>query len=234
MKTYIIHVRDAYEREQHIKNQTEGKKNLNTSFILDGDKSDLTPEILNKYFKGSMKIVSNATSCAYKHILAYEKMIEENEDFAMILEDDISFYSSYDLLDKIIIEIKQRKLTNFMLSLEDSILRYIPRSKRKKGLYVYPHHKGRLAGAYLIDLQTAKKFLTEIEKNKMGVPVDWFHNECIKKGLVNMFWSQPPLAIQGSLDGSIESLIDNKKIGIFRKFSFKFQRFYKRLLYNLR
>lgn len=39
MKSYIIHVSDAYEREQHMKKQLKGKK-LNSIFVTAGDMKD--------------------------------------------------------------------------------------------------------------------------------------------------------------------------------------------------
>ncbi len=131
MRTYIIHVSDAYDREKHILKEVENK-NLNFAFINQGDKSDLSTAVLDTYFAGKMATVSAATSCAYKHILSYEKMLANHEDLALILEDDICFYANFSEINKILDEIKRRKLSNFIISLEDSILRYVPRSERKK------------------------------------------------------------------------------------------------------
>ncbi len=233
MKTYIIHVKDAYDREEHMQKQLEGK-NLDATYVTDGDKSDLTSAIINKYFSGEMAKISNATSCAYKHILAYESICENDEAIALILEDDIKFYPNFEYLHKFVKEIKERKITNVMVSLEDSIARYIPRSKRVKGTLLYPEKKGRLAGAYLVDREFAKNMLAYIEKNKVHIPIDWMHNMCSEKKVINMYWSQPAIATQGSLDGSIKSLIDSKEYGGVRAISFRLQRAYKKFLYFMR
>ncbi|UCH82237.1 MAG: glycosyltransferase family 25 protein [Nitrospiraceae bacterium] len=234
MKAYIIHVSDAYERERYIRSQI-ADKNLDCSFILYGDKKDLSEEVLEKYFAGEMKTVVADTSCAFKHILSYEEIIKQGNDIALILEDDISFYLNFnDTFDKVIKDIKQQGLRNFIVSLEDSYLKYVKGSERKKGTYVYPKSYGRTAGAYLIDLQGAKSIIDQISKNKCHLPIGWFHNHCSKNKVLNIYWSHPVMAIQGSLDGTIRSLIDNKKFGVKRVLSFKLQRLYKRLLYALR
>ena len=234
LKTYIIHVSDDYEREAHVKSQLEGK-DLDTTFILEGDKKDLTEDVLSTYFTGNRKNVSNSTSCAYKHILAYEKIIENKDDFALVLEDDIVSYRGFSKnLIKFVNEIKKDDLKNFIISLEDSMLVYIKRSERIKNKFIYPKERGRYAGAYLIDYDAASNILQLIDEEKCAIPIDWYHDDCGKKGVLNIYWSQPTIAVQNSHIGSMATLLDKKTSGVFRMLSFYAQKAYKRLLYNLR
>ncbi len=233
MKTYIIHVSDAYDRENHMQKQLKNK-GLEINFINEGDIKELNTSLINEYFIDNMASLKSATSCAYKHIMAYKKISEGKDDLALVLEDDILFYSNYFIINGIIKELKERKIKNFILSLEDSNLKYIPKSERTKEVMVYPRKEGRLAGAYLIDKEGAKNILAYIKKEKTNLPIDWFHNLCVHNEVINMFWNHPAIAVQGSLDGSIKSLIDSKKYGILRIWSFRLQRVYKKLLYQLR
>ncbi len=234
MKAFIIHVSDAYEREKHITNELKGKK-LKLEFINSGDIKDLSNAILSDFFAGKMKKKSAASSCAYKHLLAYKKIIEQNIPYALILEDDIVFYKKFDiLLPKIENEIKQQALNSFLISLEDSQIEYVARSKRQKNKILYPQKKGRLAGAYIIDRKAAKNILSRMQHSKCSLPIDWFHNECADNNLVQIYWAHPVLAVQGSLNGRMKSLIDNKSMGLWRIFAFKIQRIYKKILYSLR
>ena len=234
MKTYIIHVSDDYERERHMNSQLEDK-NLDVTFIIDGDKKDLSEKVLSTYFTGNRKNASNSTSCVYKHILAYEQIVKDKAEVALVLEDDIIFYKNFsDILGKITAEIKKDNLEGFIISLEDSLLRYINRSARIKNKFIYAKEKGRFAGAYLIDLKAANNMLELIKEEKCHIPMDWYHNYCQQKNLVNIFWSQPTIAVQKSMTGSMSTLIDDKTSGVFRVISFYMQRVYKRLLYNLR
>lgn len=233
MKTYIIHVSDAYDRENHMQEQLKNKR-LEINFINEGDIKELNTSLINEYFIDNMASLKSATSCAYKHIMAYKKISEGKDDLALVLEDDILFYSNYFIINGIIKELKERKIKNFILSLEDSNLKYVPKSERTKGVMVYPRKEGRLAGAYLIDKEGAKNILAYIKKEKTNLPIDWFHNLCVQNEVINMFWNHPAIAVQGSLDGSIKSLIDSKKYGILRIWSFRLQRVYKKLLYQLR
>lgn len=234
MKTYVIHVKSALERERHIKKQLSNV-GLTAQFILEGDKSDLTKKVLDEHFSGNRKNVSNSTSCVYKHILAYKEIVENKIEIALILEDDIFFYKNFQpLFNKIIQEAKKENYQSFIISLEDSLLEYVKRSERIKNKYTYPKKYGRMAGAYLIDYKAAKSILDEILDNKCHLPMDFFHNSHAKKGKLNIYWSQPTIAIQGSLKGNIPTLLDDKSSGFSRVISFFLQKWYKRMIYNFR
>lgn len=132
MKAYVIHVSTANSRKIFITEQLNRKK-IEFSFIEDGDIADLTPSIIDQYFKGDLTISSPKTSCAYKHLLAYQRILEGEDEIAMVVEDDIYFYRNYNvMIKKIADEIRRKNISNFIISLEDSALMYIPRSLRKK------------------------------------------------------------------------------------------------------
>jgi glycosyl transferase family 25 len=228
-------VKSAIERKIHIQKELLDK-NLTGNFILEGDKESIDQNTLDKYFAAALKKLNNAaTSCALKHILAYEKMVKENEKYALILEDDIVLKSNFNtIFTKIIEEIETVKMENLLISLEDSTLTYVSGRERKKNKYLYPKQKGRTTGAYLIDCVAAKNILGYIAINKCAYPIDWFHNECAAKEIIKIYWSHPTIATQASLSGGLKSLIDNNTIGFFTQFSFSVQKAYKKILYWLR
>lgn len=234
MKTFIIHVKSAYKRKEHTEKQLKGKK-LSAEYILDGDIPDLTPALVGTFLKGDIKEnISGSTSCAFKHFRAYEKIIEQNIPIALILEDDIILEKNFNQVIKgIQKEILERNLCNFLISIEDSYIRYVKASERKKETYLYPKEKSRLAGAYIVDLGFAKSVMSYTSKNKCDMPIDWYHNFCVKEGLTQIYWSQPTVAYQASLSGEIGSLIDNKASGWLRQASYFMQKAYKKLYYRL-
>jgi len=234
MKTFVIHVSDAFEREKHIKNELKNR-NLDIEFILKGDIKDLSEKILTHYFQGNMKEIRGAVSCAYKHILACEKVVNQKDDVVLILEDDIYCYSNFNnMLSKIQSEIKNRNLSNFIISIEDSTLRYIPRSKRKKGQYLYRENRTRTNVGFLIDKLAAQQILDAIKNVKVNRPIDLYYDKLVEKEKINMYWSQPAMMCQGSIDGSIKTLIGEKRLGFIRNTSYRLQKQYKRLLYFFR
>lgn len=231
---FVIHVEGETLREQWIRSQLQ-RQQLEAAFMLAGNKEEITEDVLSRYFFGKMHRVSNATSCAWKHIMVYEKMVRENIPLALVLEDDIELYENFGVLfPRILKEISVRGLKNILVSCEESLLIYVRGSEREKNTVLYPAWRGRLTGAYLVDQEAAASMLTYLKDHKTDQPIDWFHNVCAEKGVIRIWWSHPTMACQGSLSGKMESLIDNKKTGRFRRWSFSLQRFYKRLVYHIR
>jgi glycosyl transferase, family 25 len=234
MKTYIIHVSDAYVREKHMQQQL-AKFTCNAEWVVEGDMKDLDADILQQYFSDELKSISPATSCAYKHILAYNKLLSTNEPYALILEDDIFLGTNVEaLLQTIVEELSRDKLKNVLISLEDSNLRYVKGSQRKSGQYLYPEKKGRMAGAYLIDREAAEALLSLMQRQKCHLPIDWFHNFAAENGAIQIYWAHPTCATQGSLNGRLPTSIDDKTSGRWRRISFSMQRIYKKYLWKLR
>jgi GR25 family glycosyltransferase involved in LPS biosynthesis len=236
MKTFIINVSTNEQRRAHMLNQISKNECLNDYFFIhDGDIDAITPAILNKYFGGQLSENGPMVSCAYKHFLACKFIIENNLEFALVLEDDIYLYKGFcNKLHSIIAEIENRHLNNYMVSLEDSTLEYVKHSDLEKNTLLYKRPRIRTAGAYLIDKAGAQSLIQELNANKCNLPVDWFHNHCSSKGLIDIYWSHPVLAIQGSLNGKVRSMIDKKKTGRLRVLTFRISRFYKKVLYRFR
>jgi glycosyl transferase family 25 len=209
---------------------------MDYSFIHNGDLNTISEDRLETYFAGELSSLSPAVSCTYKHILAYfEKLNESQDEYALVLEDDIFLSTDFSSsLNNVLTEIKQRNLERFIISLEDSNLKYVKGSDRKKNVLLYKEPKGRMAGAYLIDTKAATSMLNEIKLNKCNFPIDWFHNYCSEKGLITIYWVHPALASQGSLNGKIESLLVNRPLGLFKIWKYNISRNYKQLLYKMR
>jgi glycosyl transferase family 25 len=238
MKTYIIHVKGAEERKVHIDKQLLDKdKDLDIEFINEGNKEELNDEILQKYFIDNIRetLSDSEISCALKHILAYERIINNQNKYALIFEDDIfirKFFSEG--INKIIQEIEKNGLSNILISIEDSNLNFIKGSELISNKFLYQKLKGRMAGAYLIDLNCAKSMVEFIKQIKCTIQIDWFHNICAENGIIKIFWSMPALANQASLSGKLNSLLNNKKGGIYNQAKFFISRIYKKILYSLR
>ncbi|MDR1683979.1 MAG: glycosyltransferase family 25 protein [Elusimicrobiota bacterium] len=231
---FVIHLSTDEERGAHMRAQIKGLA-IPVHFILEGDAADLTPEILEKYFTGDLKAKLGVTSCTYKHLRALEEMTAKNIPYGLIFENDIFLTPDFEpALHAAIAEIEQKNITNFLLSLEDSNLRYVPGSQRRKGQLVYPRDIGRFAGAYLLDLPAARNILKEVAENKCELIIDSFHTHCGRKGLINFYWLHPTIATQGSHNGKIANGISKKAGNIFRRISFETQRVYKKILWRFR
>ena len=177
-KIYVVHVSSNKLREQHIKNEL-GRFNLPFEFMLKGDKSEISSEIIEEYFIG-------------------------NEIGGLKPTQD-----------------------NALINFENSTLQIVPPSEQVKGQYLYEASKNRCAGAYYINKNLANSITQYRIKYKCNKIIDWYHNELIDTIGLQNYWCHPPIVEQGSLNGKMQSIIDDKKYGPVREITWKISRFYK-------
>ena len=240
IKIFIIHVSSNIERFMHMEEMLK-KINLpyQHEYINEGDMSDITEEILDRYFCDKpdckMHLVAPRVSCCLKHVIAYQKINEQNLDGAIILEDDIYLHDNFGeiVLESIKECSREYPDTPVLISYEDSPLLLVPRSMRRKGQLLYEGKHDRYTGAYFINAACARNIISDIETNKTHLPIDGYHNYLLGKGIIKYLWCHPTVATQGSCNGKIKTLISTKSnTGLKLKWFFKSN--YKRLLYYFR
>lgn len=236
-KVIVLHVKTGYEeRKQHICRML-GTRNIDFEFLLDGDMTDLTPEILDRYFTGEMKQVAPAVSCTMKHLLACELIVSRQLSGALILEDDMLLYKNFDrVFDECMNEMTRYGIDDALISFEDSALRFVPGSQRQRGRHLYLASKDRFAGCYYLTFRTAKKIMDYVNSNKCDLPVDLFHKALIVRAGLPYYWCHPCIATQGTHNGIFPSSIcaESAKKQHYRAWTWQLKLAYKKLLYLLR
>jgi len=232
---FVLHVREDYEdRAAHIDAMMK-RLGLQFEYILDGDMSDLSPKILDRWFAGQMKCVQGATSCACKHLIACQQIVSRELSGALVLEDDIVLTPRYE-------EVAKHTLAELpagvpaIISYEETRLRYVPRSKRRKGQYLYTGDRDRFAGAIYINAAGARVILEEAEKDGLDCPIDIFHRRLLDQGKLKYYWSHPCTAVQGSFNGLFHTGFDARRNtnSSAKAMIWKVKRLYRKLLYFLR
>lgn len=235
----VVHVRGQKEREAFIQKQLE-KLCWPCHYILDGNVSDLTPEIIDRYFidtgrPDTMYGRFPRTSCAYKHLLATQYILDNQLPGALIVEDDLRIYPSFkNLFLKSMEECAVRYVdTPVIINYEESSLLLVPRSQRVLGQVLYPAERDRYAGCYYLNRQAAQVIMDYVHSHKSDCTSDCLHNKLIQLGLLTSLWSHPCLACQCSADGSMPTMIPTKPRP-WKRMKWYYKRFYKHLLYSLR
>lgn len=228
---FVLHVAKGYEeRAEHIGNMMHSL-GLGFEFITDGDIPTLTPEVMERYFApGScMATPSAAVSCAYKHLLACEKIVSDKLDGALVLEDDIVLLPRFkEIFAQSLEELPDAPA---IVNYEDTRLRFVPRSKRVKDRVLYPGDRNRFAGAYYVNREGAKAILTAAREEKLDRPIDLYHRHLLDNGKIAYLWCEPCIASQGSFNGGFSSSLsaDRGSAAVW-----KAKRLYRRLLYWFR
>jgi glycosyl transferase family 25 len=94
IKTYIVHLTRAEQRGKHIVAEAE-KHNIDYEIIHARDCLDLSDDDYKEFcdveaMRKSPEILTPGLVCAsYTHYMAYEKILEDGVDFALIIEDDV-------------------------------------------------------------------------------------------------------------------------------------------------
>lgn len=239
IKVFVVHVASQTEREMSIRRQLD-PLDIDYRFVLDGDCADLTDEIIKKYFVMSDKWSTPKgplprISCAFKHFLSLRYIIDEGLEGALILEDDIELHGNF--LSGFIQSIREWKAEHYdeamVANYEDSSLKLVPRSKRRKGKMLYQAQRDRFGGCYFVSRKAAEAILDYVCKYKMDLPNDLFLTKLTEKGIIKYYWSHSCLATQGSFTGSLSSTLSSKKDRMIRV-RWKLKSSYKKLLYWFR
>lgn len=234
LQILVIHVRGKEDRRKFIDRQLS-PLNMHVKYILDGNKEDLTKDILDRYFRGEMYGQYPRTSCAYKHLLACKYIIDHGLDGALVVEDDLRLFKGFkEKLVQSILECKtEHPGESLIINYEESSLLLVPKSKRKKGQMLYKADRDRFTGCMYITQGAASAILDYVESEKSEYAIDRLHSVLISKGLINYYWSHPCLACQCSCDGSMPTMIPTRPRPL-KRLKWYYKRFYKHMLYWLR
>jgi glycosyl transferase family 25 len=226
---YIVHAKTGYELHENRINTLFPQIGLKYEFVTDGDPSSFSDEILNKYFTPDIKknLSAGVLSCTLNHILAYERIVHLQNKYALVFENDPFFLGDFCEKIKQIAREADTLDAGFIISLENTTLRFPPFSQTKKGRHLYEASFGRAAGAYLIDLKAARNILLHLQKNKCGQVIDWWHNTLITERVIRIYWAHPPLTEQGSHNGLLCSTISTKNKSLVRRFRWITQKYFK-------
>lgn len=226
---FVIHALKGYEYHEKRIVELFSNNNINYEFVTEGDPSLFSQDILDKYFVGNIKEIlsKGILSCTLNHIYAYERIVERNLSYALVFENDLCFLGDFVVqLRKYASEIENLE-KGFIVSLENSALKFPSYWQTKKDKVLYRAKAGRMAGAYIIDLEGAKNILDDLVKNKCENVIDWWHNSLINRGVIRMYWAHPPITEQGSHNGRMSSALSNKGNSMKRRIAWTVQKAYK-------
>ncbi len=234
-KSYVLHVKNGYEdREKNIIKQFS-RLNLPFEWVLDHDKDEITPEVLDQYqYKGNINI--EAVSCALKHICAWERISEGEDDGAFVFEDDvlIDIKNFKKIVQKAFIEIESKWPGHSYISLGSGCALYVPWTKKRRNTYLYQAQYARAADSYWISRDTAKRMMHWIKEIGFTLPADHLIDHICLKLQIPILWLDPTIADQGSHTGLFASSIQTMDRGtIIDRLEWKIKILRRKYLYPL-
>ena len=218
---YVIHVGEgAEDRAASIERQL-ARHGISFEYVLERDMKDLTPSWLDQWFGPPMNVVQPRTSCCSKHLVAYQRMLRDGWNDALVLEDDM--FLSEDFVEELNQSLKElqgrRGISDAVyISLENSGLRPLSKiAKEEPGVTLYRALKGRDTGAYWLTGASAAAFLHRAGTAKISESTPFFQNIVFESGAVELYWRHPAIAEQGSHSGRFDSLVTEHRKGLMRR-----------------
>ena len=201
MKIYVINLPDSLDRRQHIKSQLDSS-NMPFEFISAVDVRNLSEiEQKNLYDCEKAKLYKRELTlgeigCALSHRAVYKKMIDENIDRAIILEDDITlkpeFYNLLQYFDKLPIKryvIKFERLKQEIIDDNNfKCARFTPWYRMKISNEYFtgqPLYSPTLTWGYYIDLAAARKLYSIMPKVFLVADAWWYYRKFIIIRMLN-------------------------------------------------
>ena len=236
MKVLVIHPDRLKERGEHIDRMMKSL-GMDYEFVNEGHDDNHIQALLDQYMRDGREQLHRRIPralCTVSHFLAYERIVTDGLEGALVMEDDIALDTDFVArFEQSLKEYREHYADkNIFISYEDSSLRFVPRSQRVQGQMLYPAKRGRMAGCYFINYKAAKAILEQLKVERCDRAIDWYHNYLIDKGILECLWCQPTIATQGTFSGAFASSLVND--GRFVRLRWLFKKNYKKLLYWFR
>lgn len=229
VRIFVIHALSGYDFHEKRVIDLMIKYNIPFEFMSEGDPSNFSKINLEEFFITNIQknLNTGPLSCGLNHFLIYKKMLYENINYAMILEDDFVLLKNFFPRILEILNRLDELPKGFLLSLENTTLQFPGYFQTKKNKIFYRAKKGRMAAAYIIDYKAASNIIKDLKCNKCYLPIDHWHNDLSSRNIINIFWVHPPVIEQGSHNGMMYGTMSTKINSIQRRIRWNIQKFYK-------
>lgn len=226
-KIYVIHYTKLQDRLEKLLPILQSSS-IPYEIISEYDKETITDDILAEKFDSGRENFDKKIqglwdsrvhryrelnmpeiSCTLKHFSALEKLGNECPNYGMIIEDDIFFEE--DFSNKFEKLIQETPLDWDSVFLGEGcgvpfIRSRLTTAKRvTDGVYLVDHPATNCAECYLVKPEMAKKLAQSLPFSLVS---DWEISYQLFKHDAKVFWWVPPLASQGSKNGTYKSELD--------------------------
>lgn len=227
----IINPKSYTARRESLEGQLKSR-GLAYEFIHEYDADDLPEEVLRKYFRNST-LSANAKSCAMKHYQALCMVAERGWKKALILEDDAILADDFaDGVQAALAESSGFTHPHVLFIGSGGNL-YTPRYARVPGQRLYRTTKGRLAEAYVLGNEAARRRIEWIEQYGIPLPIDNLFERIDHEVHIALYWLEDPVVVQGSKNGRFQSSIESSLPGFLQKIKFLLQKIRRKYLYQI-
>ena len=205
VKYYIIHNLNP-SRKEKMDSLIEkyGIPEDDIKWIIHPNKNEITPEMRNKYVQQGITLTcgnligylkDGYVCCSIKHYLALKDMVENEYEYAVVIEDGIGGFVNNvpETLEKYLSQLPE----DWDIVFDTNWCSYIEKPLQE-GKVVYKksnevtnqcHGGSKLAQFYFLNLKCAKKMYENyIPFNNAP---DWWMNDLFRKLSIHSYWAEP-------------------------------------------
>lgn len=190
-KIFIIHYKPLIQRKQYLLNEFQKYNFKNFEFIESFQRETVDMNELNSFFTNPEKLNHTQKCITAAHIDVYKKIVENNIQNAIIIEDDVIFQNNFDnkLFEylKCIPEDYDMALINFYS--------HCRITNPVEGQIWYSSKYTKTVCGYIITKSCCEKILGTLPFKEQ---IDWELNNTISTQNLKCYWCHPELLIHGS------------------------------------
>jgi glycosyl transferase family 25 len=209
IKIFITHYTKLVDRKQHVLDMFHKHNIKNYEFIEKYDQEDISDDDKNKFIVNYKK---SAMSLFLKHIYIYRE-ISNKYNHALIFEDDIFLDENFiNNLNKYIVELPQDYDMLFIgncsdLHIDENLLINDKHIYEKSNEKTHLNGSSKCCDSYLVSKKCAIKLCEYMDnlKDKIELPIDHWINDVSRYYNFKVYWAEPTIVSQGSLDGRFQS-----------------------------
>jgi len=230
LPAYVIHAKSLPERTEHIQRELD-RAGIAFEWVLDFDADEITSDVDRAYFAEGCNLTLRQKSCAMKHIVAMQRIRERGQDLALVFEDDAQLVPDFVARLQRVLEEARRWPRPHILHLGAATNFYTPASQMRPGQLIYAGDRVRNMEAYVLGAMEAEARLNWVARHPMTKPIDIAFNTGDPAMGIPFLWPEPPLAEQGSLNGTFKSSLETKlRLPWQLRIQFAIQKFRRRYL----
>ncbi|HEV2694389.1 MAG TPA: glycosyltransferase family 25 protein [Verrucomicrobiae bacterium] len=232
---YVIHARKFADRAAHMK-RLLGRLEIPYEIIAPYDADMLDAATKNRFLSPANSHSDGENSCTLKHFEAWRRIAERNQRLVLILEDDVVVAENF--IEELgeIVEEAQQLAPPYTIQIGCANNMYVPRKTLVPGKHLYLSGEVRATDAYLIGAETARRRLGWLDHNRIHLPPDHLCTFIDGQQKTPIYWSDPTLVEQGSMNGLFPSELDRRRKSRplwYLKVRFWWQRLRKKYIYRL-
>ena len=212
---FVLSVKSFRDRIAHIESELS-HQGIAFEWIFEHDADELTTELIESTFAPS-DMGPPQQSLVLKHIETWKRCVARGYRRVLVFEDDAMLASNFSQVFGAAMraadEIEQPYMIYLGCGDNKYVRKYVRPAQRSDSVLVRTDLALPATDAIVLDQRAARLRLEYAAKHKITRPADWLMREADAAMGVAHYWLGEPIVEQGSMNGRFASVLDRKRIG---------------------